>query len=166
MASQILTERKVDQKIARIALEIIERNSGDEKLILVGIEATGYQLAQRISTELIRFGSVERACVPLKIHKPNPLLHPISAGDSGTDQFDNAVVILIDDVQNSGRTMAYGLKYFLQFPVKSIQTCVLVDRRHNSFPVRADYVGLTLSTTLKEHVTVHSSKNGFSVTLD
>ena len=83
--------------------------------------------------------------------------------DINPDQLKNATLILIDDVQNSGRTLAYALRHFLQYPVHAVQTCVLIDRRHNFFPVKADYIGLSLSTTLQEHVQVEV--NGTEVTV-
>jgi pyrimidine operon attenuation protein/uracil phosphoribosyltransferase len=64
------------------------------------------------------------------------------------------VVILIDDVLNSGRTLAYGLGVFLDVPLKRMRTAVLIDRSHHQFPVFSDYYGLKLSTILKEHVEV------------
>jgi len=164
MPEEILNSKKVQQKISRIALEIIERNHGEERVVLAGIESTGFVLALQIAKMLESFHGKKYACVPVKMHKPSPLETPIQT-DIPDDGYKGAVIILVDDVQNSGRTMAYALRHFLQYPVKAIQTCILVDRRHNSFPVRADYVGLSLSTTLKEHVNVSVNNGNFSVTL-
>jgi len=85
--------------------------------------------------------------------------------DVPVELFDGATLILVDDVQNSGKTMMYTIRHFLQYPVKSVQTCVLVDRRHNSFPVRSDYIGLSLSTTLEDHVVVEMSDKGLEACL-
>ena len=69
------------------------------------------------------------------------------------------MLILVDDVLNSGKTLMYGAKYFLSVPLKKLSTIVLVDRNHNRFPIKADFVGLSLSTTLKEHISVELEKN-------
>ena len=98
------------------------------------------------------------------INKTSPLETPIETDVNG-DELYNSIIIIVDDVQNSGKTMAFAVKHFLQYPVKSIQTCVLIDRRYNLFPVRADYVGLSLSTTLKEHVSVETENGNISVSL-
>jgi pyrimidine operon attenuation protein/uracil phosphoribosyltransferase len=92
-------------------------------------------------------------------------LHTEPQTDVTAEMLKNAVVVLVDDVQNSGRTMMYAIKYFLQFEVQSIQTCVLVDRGHNRFPVHSDFVGLSLSTTLQEHVSVEFTENDAEVYL-
>jgi pyrimidine operon attenuation protein/uracil phosphoribosyltransferase len=100
----------------------------------------------------------------VQINKQNPLQEDLKT-NIPAELLSGATLILIDDVQNSGRTLAYTLKHFLQFPLISIQTCVLVDRRHNYFPVKADYIGLSLSTTLQEHVQVEVNGDDVSVTL-
>ena len=164
MSSQILNAQKVKQKIRRIALEIIERTYAEEKVVIVGIKNSGFELAQRICDELKRFENKEYSCYSMLINKTSPLETPIETDVNG-DELYNSIIIIVDDVQNSGKTMAFAVKHFLQYPVKSIQTCVLIDRRHNLFPVRADYVGLSLSTTLKEHVSVDTENGNISVSL-
>lgn len=69
-------------------------------------------------------------------------------------ELNNKVVILVDDVSNSGKTLTYALKPFLQSHPKKIQTLVLVERRHTAFPVQPDYVGLSVATTLQDHIYV------------
>jgi pyrimidine operon attenuation protein/uracil phosphoribosyltransferase len=75
-------------------------------------------------------------------------------------------VVLVDDVLNTGRTLIYAMVPFLAAKVKSIQVAVLVDRNHHSFPVNADYKGISLQTTLQEHVTVVMEKRKISVYLE
>jgi pyrimidine operon attenuation protein/uracil phosphoribosyltransferase len=164
MSAQILDPKKAHQKIRRIALEILERNQNEPNLIIAGVMQTGYDLAQLICEELKYFSGIEYPCHAIHIFKPAPLEKSVICDVEPAD-LNSAVLILVDDVQNSGKTMAYALRYFLDFPVKAIQTCVLIDRRHNSFPVRADYVGLSLSTTLHEHVSVEKGNDGFWVSL-
>jgi pyrimidine operon attenuation protein/uracil phosphoribosyltransferase len=165
MSSQILDAYKVQQKISRIALEIIERTYKEEHVIIVGIKNAGYELAIRICKELKRFENKDYPCYHININKPAPLEREVETS-LDRDKLPDAVVILVDDVQNSGRTMAYAVRHFLQYKVKSIQTCVLIDRKHNRFPIKADYVGLSLSTTLQEHVLVEESEDGLVVSLN
>jgi pyrimidine operon attenuation protein/uracil phosphoribosyltransferase len=91
--------------------------------------------------------------VPVKVDKKNPYDTQPTV-DLKREQVENKVVILVDDVLNSGKTLIYGIKYFLEVRLKALRTVALVDRDHKRFPVKADYVGLLLSTTLKEHVKV------------
>jgi pyrimidine operon attenuation protein/uracil phosphoribosyltransferase len=163
MSTLLLTPHQVNQKLQRIALEIKEKTFGHQHLILVGIAESGLKLANIIAQMLAANGN-KIDVFSIKINKPNPLELPISCNIS-QDLLKNTTVILVDDVQNSGRTMIYAVQHFLKFPVYAIQTCVLVDRLHNLFPVSADYVGLSLSTTLKEHVTVDVQDADVRVTL-
>ena len=89
----------------------------------------------------------------LVINKEQPFSNDISVS-LGVDDYKEKVVILIDDVLNSGKTMIYGVKHFLNVPLKKLNTAVLLDRQHNRFPIKADYVGTSLSTTIQEHITV------------
>jgi len=159
----ILDSRKVKQKLQRMALQIHERNH-DQRIILVGIQRGGFQMAGMLASFLEDFSGQANAFHAIAINKPNPL-HTEPQTDLTAEMLKNAVVVLVDDVQNSGRTMMYAIKYFLQFEVQSIQTCVLVDRGHNRFPVHSDFVGLSLSTTLQEHVSVEFTENEAEVYL-
>ena len=86
------------------------------------------------------------------IDKKNPL-SPITTSVAASD-YSNKSIVLIDDVLNSGSTLIYGVKHFLDVPVKQFKTAVLVNRNHKKFPVKADYKGISLSTSLNEHVEV------------
>ncbi len=159
----ILDSRKVKQKLQRMALQIHERNH-DQRIILVGIQRGGFQMAGMLAGFLEEFSGHPSVFRAIAINKLNPL-HTEPQTDLTAETLKNAVVVLVDDVQNSGRTMMYAIKYFLQYEVQSIQTCVLVDRGHNRFPVHSDFVGLSLSTTLQEHVSVEFSENEAEVYL-
>jgi pyrimidine operon attenuation protein/uracil phosphoribosyltransferase len=162
MSSQILDSHKAHQKLQRIALEILERNSDEEVLVLAGIQSSGFAIAEIIAGYLNQFSGKNLNVFSVQLNKQKPLDQPVQT-DINPDQLKNATLILIDDVQNSGRTLAYALRHFLQYPLHAVQTCVLIDRRHNYFPVKADYIGLSLSTTLQEHVQVEV--NGTEVTV-
>src|SRR5690554_2726257 len=153
MNTLVLDERQINQKLDRIAYEIVENNFDDEKLFLVGIKGTGFEIAKELAERLEKIGEPAIHCFGLIVEKKNPLEHDISTTIS-IEAFDNNTIILIDDVINSGRTMQYALIKLLERPTKRVKTVALVDRKHRSFPIRCDYVGLTLSTTLKDRVEV------------
>jgi pyrimidine operon attenuation protein/uracil phosphoribosyltransferase len=164
MPSQILDAHKVHQKLQRIALEILEHTNDHHQVVLAGIQSGGFKIAEEIGTYLSSFSGKQYKVHSVKLDKQQPLDSPVTS-DIEPSLLNNATLILIDDVQNSGRTLAYALRHFLQYPVYSVQTCVLVDRRHNHFPVKADYIGLSLSTTLQEHVEVLVEGKDISVLL-
>jgi pyrimidine operon attenuation protein/uracil phosphoribosyltransferase len=159
----ILDSKKAHQKLQRMALQIYEHNM-DASVVLYGIESGGYAVAQLLAGYLKDFARKDFPVHPLKINKANPLAEAGILGDSSLD-LEGKTVIIIDDVQNSGRTMMYAIRRFLDYPLASVQACVLVDRAHPNFPVRCDYVGLSLSTTLQEHVQVEVSGDVIEVFL-
>ncbi|HZH85875.1 MAG TPA: phosphoribosyltransferase family protein [Brumimicrobium sp.] len=153
MNTLVLDERQINQKLDRIAYEIVENNFDDEKLFLVGIKGNGYEIAKELAVRLENIGQQKIHVSELIIDKKNPLDHEITTSIS-LAKFDNNTIILIDDVINSGRTMQYALIKLLERPTKRVKTVALVDRKHRNFPIRCDYVGLTLSTTLKDRIEV------------
>jgi pyrimidine operon attenuation protein / uracil phosphoribosyltransferase len=146
----ILDSTVADKKLRRMALEILENNAEEKEIILAGIRESGSVVATCIQKMIAEFSPVKTELINITLDKSNPkeitLSHSID--------FTGKVVIIIDDVANSGRTVLYALKPFLDFYPKKIQTLVLVERRHNSFPVRPDYIGLSVATTLQEHIFV------------
>lgn len=149
----ILKNEQIRQKINRIAHEIYENNFETKKLFVVGISAQGYILAERLCAVLKSICDSEIILVKLTLDKNNPLSKPIELSES-VENLSGEAVVLVDDVLNSGKTLIYAASYLLQMPLKKLSTACLVDRRHRRFPIRADFVGLTLSTTLKEHIKV------------
>jgi pyrimidine operon attenuation protein/uracil phosphoribosyltransferase len=147
----ILTQIQAEQKLHRMALELAEKLSGDDApLIIMGIRKNGEVIASQIAGYL-------------KQYIPNPITqlwvqmdksHPDTIEISETLDFSGKHVLLVDDVTNSGRTLLYALKPLMNSYPLSIQTLVLVERMHNQFPVTADYVGLSVATTLQEHIKV------------
>ncbi len=147
-----------------MALEIFERTSSHEKVVIVGIRSSGFHIARIIASYLSEFSGNAHEIYQLKLNKVNPI-ESAAETDLPDSILPGATLILVDDVQNSGRTMIYAIRRFLDFPVRAVQTCVLVDREHPDFPVRSDYVGMSLSTTLQEHITVEVSDNVIEVFL-
>lgn len=148
----ILNHRQIEQKIRRIAFQIYESNSSEKEIILAGIMSAGYELAKKIEKILTEISNLEVKLCQLKIDKKNPL-NTIESSISQED-FKNKVVVLADDVLNSGSTLIYGAKFFLEVPLKKLQTLVLVDRSHKKYPIKADFRGISLSTSLNETVQV------------
>ncbi|HLV43150.1 MAG TPA: phosphoribosyltransferase family protein [Brumimicrobium sp.] len=153
MNTIVLDERQINQKLDRIAYEIVENNFDDKELFLVGIIGNGYEIAKELAERLEKIGEQKITIVELVIDKKNPLKHEITTSVP-LEVFDNKTIVLIDDVINSGHTMQYALIKLLERPTKRVKTVALVDRKHRSFPIRCDYVGLTLSTTLKDRIEV------------
>jgi len=146
----ILDAAVAEKKLRRMALEILEQNAGEEELILVGIAGSGGVVARSIYRHISEHAAVKLVLLSLSMDKRMPREIVL---DKEID-FTNKVIILIDDVANSGKTLLYALKPFLNYYPRKIQTLVLVGRSHNSFPVYPDYVGLNLATTLQEHIYV------------
>lgn len=149
----ILNKEQIQQKSRRIAYQIIEDNFNEPAIVLVGIADRGYVFAQRLQKLLSEIDSSKSyELIKVTLQKTKRSLE--ASTDLPIDTVKNKVVILIDDVLNSGRTLAYGLGVFLNIPLKRMRTAVLIDRSHHQFPVFSDYYGLKLSTILKEHVEV------------
>ena len=153
----VLNKRQLAQKIDRLAWQIYEQNYKEKEIIIAGIANRGVLIAKRITEKLAEISTVKLTLATIKLDKENPY-NDIEV-DINEKEYKDKVLILVDDVLNSGKTLMYGAKYFLSVPLKKLSTTVLVDRNHNRFPIKADFVGLSLSTTLKEHISVELEKN-------
>ena len=158
----ILNSKQIEQKINRIAYEIYENNYDEKDIVIAGIAANGYLLAKRIADVLQQISKIKVQLLEISFDKENPFVTALSIKLSDKE-LKNKVVILVDDVLNSGRTLIFGAKLFLNAPLKRLTTAVLVDRGHNRYPIKADVVGLSLSTTMQEHITVELNKKGKEV---
>ncbi|SRR5579871_180940 len=146
----ILTQEASKRKMLRMAYEILENNYDENELILAGIRESGSVIARNIEKLLKEIKNISTELIMVSLDKKLPEEVVLSRSLS----FQNKVVILIDDVSNSGKTLLYALKPFLESHPKKIQTLVLVERTHTAFPVKPDYVGLSVATTLQEHIFV------------
>jgi len=153
----ILNHTQIQQKINRIAYQILEDNIDEKEIILAGVVARGYRLALRLKAILEKISGLKITLAEIELNKESSKLE--SAINIPLEDCKNKVVILVDDVLNSGRTIAYGLGVFLNIPLKKLRSVVLIDRSHKLFPVATDFVGLELSTVLKEHVSVVLDEN-------
>jgi len=156
--SLVLNKEQLQQKIDRLAWQIYEQNYKEKEIIIAGIAKRGVLVAQKLADKLMEISSVKTKLATIRLDKDNPYEKEIEV-DITEAEFKDKVLILVDDVLNSGKTLIYGTKHFLSVPLKRLSTVVLVDRNHNRFPIKADFVGLSLSTTLKEHISVELEKN-------
>lgn len=148
----ILNHQQVQHKIRRIAYQIYEANSNEKEIVLAGIDGGGFTLAQRLAEMLQDIAPMHFSLCKVIIDKSNPRA-PITTSMPAEAYTDKAVV-LIDDVLNSGTTLIYGVRHFLDVPLSRFKTAVLVNRNHKKYPVKADFKGISLSTSLNENVAV------------
>ncbi|MCC6370795.1 MAG: phosphoribosyltransferase [Bacteroidia bacterium] len=155
---KILDTLQIEQKLNRLAFEVYENNFAEKELLVVGIEGNGYKVATHLGKKLQNISPIKIKLGKITVDKNKPWEGEPKIDFTEKD-FVNKTIILVDDVLNSGKTLMYAVKLFLDKPVKKINTVVLVDRSHTRFPVKADYVGLSLNTTLQEHIEADFSKS-------
>ena len=163
MANIILSHSKVVQKIDRIAFQILEDNASVEHIYFVGIANTGYEVAIHLEKQFSKITAIKSTLLKLKLDKRNSA--NVLNSDSELDNAKNSVVILVDDVLNTGETLMHAAYLILKKEVSKLRTVVLLDRRHRTFPIKADFAGLTLSTTLEEHIEVTYDQGEFTAYL-
>ncbi len=152
---KILDRDEILQKILRVSWEIYENNFEENEIFLFGIGEKGYLIAKKISENLINISKIKVQVCQISFNREKPyedILLSISS-----DKFAYKSVILVDDVLYSGKTLMYSSKVFLNSPIKKLSVLVLIDRNHNTYPIKANYVGLSLSTNLKEYIRVELS---------
>ena len=136
-----------------MAIQIYEDNYKEERILLAGIAPSGYILAERLQIQIEKICDLKVKLVKVELDKDDPRNNEVKIPIT-EEELKSNVIILVDDVLNSGKTLAYAVKSFLEFDLKKLRTVLLVDRDHKRYPVFADFVGLSLSTSLKEHITV------------
>ena len=152
----VLNAQQIEQKLCRMAWEVLEKNHQESHIVIAGISPKGSILAQRLSKHLSDISSIMVEVIEVKLDKVDPLSSPAQVSTHG--ELNDKVVVLVDDVLKSGKTLMYGTQYFLNQPIKKLMTAILIDRDYKNYPVNADVVGLSLATTLQEHVTVDLGK--------
>ncbi|MCL7754911.1 phosphoribosyltransferase family protein [Polaribacter sp. Z022] len=154
--SIILNELQISQKIRRIAYQIYETNSEEKEIILAGIVGNGFVFAEKLMDALKEISPLKVTLCKVIIDKKHPL-EPITTSIE-VDAYKNKSLVLVDDVLSSGTTLIYGIKHFLEVPLKKFKTAVLVNRNHKKYPVKADFKGISMSTSVKEHIQVEFSE--------
>jgi len=149
----VLDSTKVNQKIRRIAYEIFENNFKEKSFVLAGIDGQGYSLAKLIASDLEKISELPVHVVKVSLDKLAPQQSEVVL-DVDKKDFKKKCIILVDDVLNTGRTLAYGMKPFLVTEVKKLEVAVLVNRSHTLFPITPTYTGYELTTMLNDHVEV------------
>jgi len=150
---KILTDHQIRQKIRRLAIEIVENNFDEKAIILAGINQNGMAFARLLLEHLSTITRQDISLTSLKINPADPLATPVELG-MPVAELCGKVIIIVDDVANTGRTMFYACKPLMETLPKRVEVAVLVDRTHKSFPIKVDYVGLSLATTLLEDIDV------------
>lgn len=148
----ILTQQQIQQITKRIAYQIYETFVDETEIVIAGIANSGYIFAQKISDEVSRISDINVVLGKVEVNKQNPLQEIKT--DLAKEAYENKAIVLVDDVMNSGATLVYGVKYFLEVPLKKFKTAVLIDRSHKKYPVKADFKGISLSTSSLEHIQV------------
>ena len=160
----ILTHQQIEHKIERIAYQIYESNVEENEIVIAGIDKNGFLLAKKLKVFIDKISDIKCVICKVSMDKKNPL-NKIETSMSNND-YKNKSLVLVDDVLNSGSTLMYGVRHFLDVPLKKFKTAVLVNRNHKKYPVKADFKGLSLSTSLKEHINVNLSKKPYEAYLD
>lgn len=150
---KILTSLQVEQKLQRIARQLVEEHYTKKELIIVGVSSRGVKIAAKLQAILAQISTLSTTLLTITIDKDNPNENAIELS-ADRAHLANKTVILVDDVLNSGKTLIHAASYLLNENLAQLSTVVLLDRKHRLFPIRADFVGMTLSTTLKDHITV------------
>lgn len=164
MQNIILSHQEIQHKIKRIAFQIYETNLNEKEVIIAGIKENGFALAKRLKVELENISPLKAQLCEVIINKKQPLNTIVT---SVLEQdYKNRSIVLVDDVLNSGSTLIYGVRHFLNVPLKQFKTAVLVNRNHKKFPVKADFKGISLSTSLNENVSVIFEKGKDRAVLD
>lgn len=160
---KILTNSQIKRKIKRISLQIIESNVEEKEVVLAGIEQNGFLLAKELHKMITELSNLNIKLCSLKIDKKNPLNNISTSLNSS--EYKNKSIVVVDDVLNSGSTLMYAVKHFLETELRQLKTAVLVDRNHKKYPIKADFKGLSLSTSIQNHVKVEFDKNSIEAFL-
>lgn len=150
----ILDSDAIERKLQRMARQIIEHHWTEDAALLIGVAGRGEEMMKRLHRILAEISEGDIHTGVIKLEKDDPLGSPISFVGMDPEAIRDMPVVLVDDVLNSGRTLIHAAKAILDHAPKTLSTAVLIDRFHRSFPIRADFCGLTLSTNLKEHISV------------
>ncbi|MEN8764654.1 MAG: phosphoribosyltransferase family protein [Wenyingzhuangia sp.] len=153
--SIILNHQEITQKTKRIAFQILESHCEVDEIVLAGINGNGFIFSQKIKNHLEQISNIKITLCEVILDKKNTLKDIRTTITE--EEYAHKHIVLIDDVLNSGKTLIYGVKHFLNVPVATFKTAVLVNRNHKEYPVKADFKGISLSTSLQEVIEVDFS---------
>lgn len=150
--TKIVDAIALQSSIKRIAYQIFESTIDETEIVIVGVGEQGKILSSLLGDALKKIGNSTLVFVNLTLDKTNPL--GTIKSSIPLSELKNKSLIIVDDVLNTGSTLMYAVSFFLSIPVKQIKTAVMVNRNHKKFPIKADFKGISLSTSLNEHITV------------
>jgi len=156
----ILNHQEILHKIRRMAYQIYEANVDETQIVIAGIADNGFHLAELLKKEVEKITPLKVALCRVQMNKKSPI-GQVSC-DCALDAIENQSLVLVDDVLHSGTALVYGVAFFLQVPLNQFKTAVLVDRNHKKYPVKADFKGISLSTSMNENVVVDFTPDNFS----
>ncbi|WP_394760030.1 phosphoribosyltransferase domain-containing protein [Flavobacterium sp.] len=162
--NQILNHQEIEFKIKRIAYQIYETFIDEEEIVIAGIQGNGTIFASKIALALKTISPIKVILCDVCIDKKNPTTAITTSIPK--NEYTNKGLVLVDDVLNSGTTLIYGVRHFLDVTLKKFKTAVLIDRNHKKYPIKADFKGISLSTSLLEHVQVVFNENQDSAFLE
>src|SRR5699024_8880227 len=139
---EILTHKQIKQKIKRLAIEILEHNYDQKEIFLMGINNNGFRFAGLIRKEMKGLDDLDIHLINVRLNAAKPLDEKITLSIDA-EKLSDKIIILVDDVANSGRTLYYATKPLLNIIPRRLQAAVLVDRMHKLFPIHVDYVGMS-----------------------
>lgn len=162
---EVLDHNQISHKISRLAYEILESNIDEDAILLAGINNNGYKFAEIVCSKLQQISNKKIIIYRIRLNPADPLGSKITINDY--DHFEkHPNVIIVDDVANTGRTIFYACKVFMDILMRKVEVAVLVDRKHKLFPIKVDYVGLSLATTVQEKIDAKiDDQNNMSVIL-
>ena len=160
----ILNHDEINHKIRRIAFQIYETNVNEKEVVLAGIDSNGYVFAEKLKAVLNKISDINVTLCKVIVDKKSPWLEIKTS--LLEEDYKNKSLVLVDDVLNSGTTLIYGVKHFLNVPLKQFKTAVLINRNHKKYPVKADFKGISLSTSLHEHVRIQLEGKVFEAYLE
>jgi pyrimidine operon attenuation protein / uracil phosphoribosyltransferase len=163
--TKIMSTTTIAQKLERIAYQVYENNFDEKEIVLIGISGNGEEVCNRLLKILKSICEIKITAGIIKIDKKNPHNNTISTSIE-LNYIEGKSVVLVDDVLNSGITLMYATRYLLNVRLSQLITVVLVDRRHRKFPIKADFVGITLSTTIQENISVEFSEKEDAIYLE
>ena len=161
---KILGQDRINKIVKRIAFQIHEKNQNESEIILIGILKNGFILSNLIEKELQKISKSKIQLLSIKVNKKSPLDSIKLSSD--LNEIKNKSLVLIDDVLNSGKTLIHCVKYLLDVPLANFNTVVLIDRNHKKYPIKIDFKGLSLSTSIRENVSVVFDKNNSYAFID
>lgn len=165
MKNLILTHDQIQHTIKRIAYQIYETNVDEKEIIIAGINGGGIHFAKKLVDILKKITDAQITLCKVEMDKKNPLKSGVETSIP-EEAYKDKSIVLVDDVLNSGTTLIYGVHHFLKTPIKQLKTAVLVNRNHKKYPIKADFKGLSLSTSLNEHIKVAFIPKNNSVYLE